>query len=436
MRTPYYSLLLLLMVPAGLWAQGSVPMPASGEMPRMATGSEFTPTNVIVGRVAVSAGYDDNLANSSVHPQGGAQFYVTPSISFQQTRKRLFWTLTYSGGLGITQRVANRNQLTQGLDGEFTYRATPRLTVHFRQDWSVTTDPFARFGNNLFLPELGPLNQPNDTVSLPFARRSEKESSVNVSYVLSPHNVMGVSGNYFDRHYDNVVTATAGSQLIQTRGGSGSFFFSHQFTPRESAGFDYDFLDLSFGQGARTVTHSFLLTDQLSLTSRTKLVFFVGPEYALTHDQVAVNFLFFIVHLNVNTQSWSTKGGAIYSWTGERTAAQVSLTRQVSDGGGLFGAVRLTSASVSVRRRLTNRWTANVGAQYADDRALNLSGSALGFHVASGNVGLIRQMGPNLALGFSYARQQQTGSALGETFGNHNCFQVSLDYRFMRPLGR
>ncbi len=435
MRTPYYSLLLFFLVPSALWAQGNVPMPASGEMPPVTTGSEFTPTNVIVGGVTVSGGYDDNLLNSVTNPQGGAEFYVTPSISFEQTRKRMFWTLSYSGGLGITQRFTDRNQLTQQLSGAVSYRVSPRLNVHFRQDWSVTTDPFARFGNNLFLPELGPLNQPNDTVPLPYARRSQKESSVIVSYVLSPHNIMGVSGSYYDQHFDNVVTATAGSQLIQSSGGSGSFFLSHQFSPRESAGFEYNFLDLSFSQG-HAVTHSFLFTNQLSLTSRTKLVFFIGPEYVLLHDQVALNFAFFVIHFNVNAQSWSTAGGAVYSWTGNRTAAQVSLTREVSDGGGLSGAVRLTSASVSVRRRLTNRWTANVGAQYSDNRALDLSNSALSLHVASGDVGLSRQMGPNLALGFSYARLQQTGTALGQTFGNHNRFQASLDYRFMRPLGR
>jgi hypothetical protein len=435
MRAPYYSLLLFFLVPGGLWAQGSVPMPASGEMPPLTTASEFTPTNVIVGGVAVSGGYDDNLLNSVTNPQGGAQFYVTPRISFEQTRKRMFWTLSYSGGLGITQRFTDRNQLTQQLGGAVSYRVSPRLNVHFRQDWSVTTDPFARFGNHLFLPELGPLNQPNDTVPLPYARRSQKESSVNVSYVLSPHNIMGVSGSYYDQHFDNVVTATAGNQLIQSSGASGSFFLSHQFSPRESAGFEYNFLDLSFSQG-HAVTHSFLFTNQLALTSRTKLVFFIGPEYVLLHDQVAVNFLFFIVHLNINTQSWSTAGGAVYSWTGNRTAAQVSVTRQVSDGGGLSGAVRLTSASVSVRRRLTNRWTANMGAQYADNRALDLSNSAVALHVASGNVGFSRQMGPNWALEFSYARLQQTGTALGQTFGNHNRFQASLDYRFMRPLGR
>ena len=435
MRTPYYSLLLFFLVPSALWAQGNVPMPASGEMPPVTTGSEFTPTNVIVGSVAVSGGYDDNLLNSVTQPQGGAQFYVTPSISFEKTWKRLFSTLSYSGGLGITTRFADRNQLTQQLGGEFTYRATPRLTVHFREDWSVTTDPFARFGNNLFQPELGPLNQPNNTVPLPYARRSEKESSANVSYALSQHNTIGVNGGYFSQHFDNVVTATAGSQLIQSRGSSGSFFFSHQFSPRESAGFDYNFLDLSFDQ-AHTVTHSFLFTNQLSLTSRTKLVFFVGPEYVLTRQQVALNFAGFVIHFNVNAQSWSTAGGAVYSWTGDRTAAQVSVVRQVTDGGGLSGAVHLTSASVSLRRRLTNRWTANVGAQYADNRALDLSNSALSLHVASGDVGLSRQMGPNWALEFSYARLQQTGTALGQTFGNHNRLQVSLDYRFMRPLGR
>src|ERR1700730_7974936 len=429
--------LLLMLLPLTTWAQDIVPATVTGEMPPMGLTTEPTFTNLMIANLSLGTAYDDYAAATPKTARTpDFQYYVLPGFGFQQTRRQVSWSLSYSPGLSTSQRFSERDQFTQGVHADITYRITPRLVLHVRQDYSASSYPFEPLASNPFLPQLGPLNGPNNSTVLPRTRQVSRISNASITYHLSAHSAIGVTGSFSDVSYGETAAAPAGTAFIGSRSTNGSAFFFHQFSPRQSIGIEYQLLNVSFPHNpSHTIVNTFLVTHRMNLSSRSSFDLFIGPEYSRTHDQIALNPLFFVQHFQLFQTGWSVAGGATYTWNGTHTAFQASYARHITDGGGLFGAVGMNRGSIQLQRQLSRRWHGDLGADSADNHMLNLSQANLALRTVTARAGVRRELSKNLWLRASYARVRQTGG-LSSLVGDHNRGEVSLNYQFLRPIGR
>jgi hypothetical protein len=130
-------------------------------------------------------------------------------------------------------------------------------------------------------------------------------------------------------------------------------------------------------------------------------------------------------------------------WQGHLTGLALSYAHLISNGGGLIGAVRMDSASASIRQQLTRRLSASVGGGYTQNDVLAAPPQGSGLvsdngHTVSGTAALQQQFGQhlNLQLGYTRLHQDYTSVAVLATTPNTNREFISISYQFAKALGR
>ena len=103
---------------------------------------------------------------------GDARFFAQPSIAFRQTYPTANWTLSYTPGVSVSQHAADSTQFTHNLAGDVFWKATPHWTLHARQDYSISTNPFESVGRVALLPDLGGYFGPNYDGVIPDSKRT------------------------------------------------------------------------------------------------------------------------------------------------------------------------------------------------------------------------------------------------------------------------
>lgn len=410
----------------------NVPVLASGQMPSSTPTAEGTPENVLEGGILLGANYDDSAVPNAFPRKWDINYFVTPRISLQETRERVVWGFSYSPGIELSQNLLYGNQFAQKFGGNIAWRTTPHGTLSAQQYYLVTTNPFLGFSTT----QPGPIISPNETIYLPNVRQTMILSNVLYSYQANAQTTMGFGGSFQQQKYDRIPQSGSSTPLIHAQVASGEAFISHQVTPRVQIGFQYGGQVLKFPkQNARTTTHSFLLFDQMNLSPNTSITLYGGPEYSLTSNVVVLNLGFIIVSIPVNANQWSGSGGVIYNWTGHRLAASVDFSRRVSDGGGLIGAVELTSGTAQLSWQIARSWSLKSTIAGADNQLLAVSSGNNELRTYSAQVGLTRRFGRDVALDLFYRRFNATGSINGYAIGNRDIVGVNLNYSFLKPLG-
>lgn len=434
--------MVFLIAPTVAVAQGTgpqstvasnVPVLASGVSQQTLPQGEEAPPNAIEGHISVTGNYDDNVLPDVTPRQWDMNYLVNPMISFEETRPRLEWRVSYTPGVEISQRGFHQNLFAQKFKGNFTWLVSPHGILSMEQYYSVTTSPFGT-GTGF---EPGPLISANETVFLPNVRQTREISHLLYSYQSSPQTTMGVGGTYELLSFDSIPKSGVATPLIHSQVASGEAYISHRFTRSNQLGFQYGGQVLKFQQtDARTTTHSFLLFDQMDFSDRSVLTLYGGPEYSLTAGEVALNLGFVILTIPVHSNQWSGSGGLLYHWTGDRFAASIDVSRRVSDGGALFGAVELTLGKADLVWRLTRNWEANFTAVGANEQLLAGNTANKEFLTYSEEIGLRRHLWSDLSISWHYERANQTGSINGLRLGNRDIAGASLEYTFLKPVGR
>lgn len=410
----------------------NVPVLASGVLQQTIPGDEETPPNAIEGSINVSGYYNDNVFPNVSPRQWDMSYVVDPTIAFEEVRPRIEWKLAYTPGVEVSQRGFHRDLFAQKFQGNLTWLVSPHGSLSMEQYYSVTTSPFAGTG---IAP--GPTIAPNDTIFLANVRQRWLMSHLLYSYQASARTTMGVGGDFQLQSFDNIPASGPTTSLIHSQVASGEAYISHRFSERNQLGFQYGGQVLKFPEtDARTTTHSFLVFDQMNFSDRSILTVYGGPEYSLTAGQIVLNLGFVILTLPVRSNQWSGSGGVLYSWTGDRFAASIDVSRRVSDGGAVFGAVELTSGKADLAWRLTKNWSLTFNLLGADDQLLSVSAANNEIRSYSGHIGLQRQLWKGLTVESYYERLNQTGSINGLTLGNRDVAGASLQYSFLKPVGR
>jgi hypothetical protein len=403
-----------------------IPSPVSDEGYSLAFAGETPRTNYLRGGLSFGTAYDDNAVPSSGQAVGEAKYYILPTLSLQQTRPRVSFTLSYSPGYTFHQRVTSLNGIDHSLAIGFESRLSPHVTLK-------VSDSFQRTSDLLSLADLGVSpggpggpNGPSDPIVPPAANRISNFGQAEITYQFAQNAMIGAKSTLSGLWYPNRANIDG---LFDATAGSGAVFYAHRLSGRHYIGATYQYQRLLThpGQG-ETQTQSTLFSYTLYLPPNLSLSFFAGPEHSATQGLFLVPF-----------RRWSPAVGGSLAWHGERTSLVTGYARRVGDGGGLSGAVLSHRADASMLWQMARTLTGGIGASYSSKSLLGAEQS-LGAegHTWSGSASIQHPLGQNLSvqLGYTYLHQSYGSVSVISDALDRNYVSISLTYQFERPLGR
>jgi hypothetical protein len=400
-----------------------------GEGYALAFASETAHTNYLRGGLVFGVTYDDNAFSIGPRAVSDVSYAIAPSIILDQSRSRLHWTLSYSPGFTFYQRYTRYNQTNHNLGANLSYRLSPHITFTAQEGFAKTSGSSNQFAPDQSGGSSGVVQAPNQTIFAPIADTIANNSTAKLSYQFSQNGMIGLTGNFSELHYPKSSEVPGLSDSNTSGGGA---FYTHRLSGKHYIGVTYQF--------QKYLSHSTSLEDQSTLTHSVEgfytfyfkptlsLSFFSGPQHSETNG-------FGVPPLNM----WSPSGGGSLNWQGQHTSTFINVSRRISDGGGLQGAVTSTSTDASLRRQLSRNINVTVGAAYATNTVLSsLPGFNTSGHSLSGTAGLQRALGEHFNLTLGYLRSHQTYKDI-TVFSNapdRDRVWCSIAYQFQRPLGR
>jgi hypothetical protein len=405
------------------------PPPVSGQSYPLATVSEER-SNYLRGGVIFAAAYSDNvLGSTSPAPVSDVSYSIFPTIALDQTTTRLHTTLTYAPGFTFYQRTSAYNQADQNAAIDLRYRLSPHVTVSLRDSFQKTSNVFNQPDQGLDVSVSGSVQAINNSIVAPLADQLNNVGGAGITYQFSGDAMVGASGTFSNLHY------TAPGQVPGLYDGAsrtGSAFYSYRISRQHYLGVIYQYQELLSYPGAatnETKTHAALFFYTFFPRPTVSFSLFAGPQYYTAGAQFVTAGAVPVAA----TQSWSPAAGASLNWQMPHTSSALSYVHTVSSGGGLIGAVRLESATASLRQQITPHLNASFAGSYANNGVLAFS--ELGGHSFLASAALQRQIGQHVGLEAGYTRLHQDYfffSANPDT----NREWVSVSYQFVRPLGR
>jgi hypothetical protein len=391
--------------------------------------SELERSNYLRGGVNVGAAYDDNPFLASSGATSNTSVSIFPNISIEESWSRMRWKLGYAGGLTINENLTNQNQDSQNLTFDSQYRLSPHVNLRVAENFSLTTGFFdAGSGAEVVTGSGGP----NANLIAPLSTQRTSTTTVETNYHFALNDLIGASGSFIDLHYTN---GPAGTPLTDSQTASGSAFWLHRIFQGDWGGASYGFQRITFGPASETRVNSFLAVNSLSLSKRFTLTGFVGPQYlenqGLAPGGTSIS----------QSNNWSVAGGVEGGWRNQRTSVTAGFSRNISDGGGLLGAVRLQTVHGTFRRELVPGWAASLTASYGTNQSLTVptATSASSINLTSVGASLERNVGKKVGLrmGYTHDFQEQFGLPAPNPTqnANRNRVFVTLSYQWAKPLG-
>jgi AMIN domain-containing protein len=395
------------------------------------------PRNILALGLNVGSSYDDNILGNNQQPVGDAAFQFGPSLHVRREGQRLNLGLSYEPHFRIYRRASELNGVDQTFGFDAAYRASSRLSFRGRTSAFYTTGIFQPNRSGEFLPGLGSPSSLNDTVFTPTARQLTWSSRIDASYQVAAHDsvnlFVGQSRLDFRQQISN------SSSLQNTEQKDAGLVYQHRLSPHTTLGMDYQYVDIRFGPDSRTLVHSAFFSYAQQVSPSLSLSVFGGPQFSHLHEVIALPLgpFTFRIPVSLATSNWAL-GGTLTKQL-DKTAFQLTAQHQVSDGGGLLGAVVSSSVAGSLRRRLPGRWDASWSAAYADNRNLDTTHSRGAYQSLTAGTGFQRSLTEKLSvrLGFDFIHQR--GSGQSQLFGDfdRDLWSVQFSYRFHEiALGR
>lgn len=442
MRNVIQVVLFVTTVAAVAGAQSQPPpLDTGGKLPRVAFGPDTTNENKLEFAVRAGGGYDDNVVSKNASQQGDYIYLLRPSIHAIESRDRIQWSLFESPGLILRQNYSQRDQFQNDLSGGLQYRATPHLTLQLREGFFVFTHiDLLGAGPQSFVPDLNLIDQPAAVTINPRGTYLSTHTTLNVSYELSSRSSVEVSGVFY--HLDVSKLALAPNKPVipnfLTQASEGRAAYLYRLTPRQTVGVIYLFQDILFDGDhiSRTLGSTVYYFHTVEFMSRLSVELFAGPGRVTGTNEGQLKLGGSPIPLPPSTDQVTPAGGASFLFHGSDTIFRATFRRQLRDGGGVLPASIGNDTSVSLQRRLSPTWAANLTAGYWDASLAKPSG--IGRRVFDGGAGIAHQLGENFWLHFQYRRQQENfhGIASSVPEMRRNVGLITLEYVFSHPLGR
>jgi len=376
-------------------------------------------------RVAYSGypGYWQNLSS------------VGAGINLTQIRPGFSVLLGYNGGLNVTTggEAYNYTNLNQNAIANITWNFAKRWQMRVKENYFYSDDPFQPFFTYLGNPTP---NQPNPVTYYPNAVIEQNQAELDLTYQLSPHDLINFSGvEGFNRYERQEITT-----LYDSVNYSGSAFYQHQFNARLASGGGYSIGSLDFGHGqSRAGVQTFEGFISYVFSSKVQASLWIGPELTHTKDIVPVfcnEFGCFIQEFHMS--SWSVAEGGTFDWrlsSLDKFSAQVS--RGVSSAGGFLGAAYIYQVTGTYGRALSRAWNLGAGVQYNRSDSVSMFRSDQYLHSITGTIGVNRKIFNDawtINAYYAFIHQTQNYTGLPATVGT-NGFGFTLRYIWSHPLG-
>jgi hypothetical protein len=411
------------------------PPPASGITYPVAVGAEER-ANYLRAGVTFNTAYSDNvLAGASATPLSSVSYSVWPTIALDETSTRLHWVLAYAPGFTFYQKVSAYNESDENLALEFTYRLSPHVTFSAGDGLQKSSNVF----NQPYLGAAGVVSggttAANQSVIAPLADRLSNSGNVALTYQFAANTMIGASGSFSNLHYSDPAKVPG---LFDSESQEGSGFYALRIAKRHYVGAIYQYQRLLSYPAPRTnetETHAALAFYTWYLSSKFSASVFGGPQYADSSPQFAATGS----ASSPASQSWKPDAGGSLSWQGLHTSVALSYLHMVASGGGLLGAVKMDSATLSLRQQLMRTLNATVLGSYAqNDLLVNTPLASGNGHTVSGTALLQQFVGQHFNVQLGYTRLHQDYNTVAVLAANPDTNRefVSISYQFSRALGR
>jgi hypothetical protein len=405
------------------------PPPVSGQSYPLAPSSEDR-ANYLRGGVTFTTAYSDNvLASTSGTPVSDVSYSVWPTIALDETTTRLHTTLTYAPGFTVYQHTSAFNQADQNLSADARYRLSPHVTVSIRDSFQKTSNVFNSPAQGLDVSVTGSAAAPNVSIVAPLADQLNNTGNIGIAYQFAANSMVGASGTFSNLHFPNPSQVPG---LFDSASRAGSAFYAQRVSARHYFGAAYQYQELLSYPGAltnQTQTHSVYGFYTFLPNPRLSFSLFGGPQYYNSGAQVVS----LGAPLLPAMTTWNGAGGTSVNWQLQRTSIAASYLHTINGGSGLISAVKLDSATASVRQQITRNIGGSLAGSYANNGTITVA--SLGGHTISASAALQRMIGQHINAQAGYTRLHQTYDFFSAN-PNTNREWVSISYQFARPLGR
>lgn len=395
------------------------------------------PGNILLLGFNAGSSYDDNIFGNNHNRFGDVDFLFGPSLSLHRDGRLLSLALSYQPYFRIYRRTSEPNAVDQTLGLDAAYQATSRLSFRARGSAFYTTGIFQPDQNQGFLPNLGSPSSLNNTIYTPTLRQLTWSSRGDVTYQARAHDSVGLFVGDSQIHYEQEVSTAGYLQNMEEQ--QAGLLYEHRLSPHTTVGTNYLFEDIRFSLNSRTLVHSVFLSYAQQVSRSLTLSVFGGPQYSRLHEVIIFPIGPFRFQAPIFQVGWNWALGGTLTKQLDKTVFQLTAQRQVSNGGGLIGAVVGSSVGVSVRRQLPGRWDAIWSGGYAKNTSIASGSSATEFQSETAGLGLERSLTERLSFSVGYNFLRQRGTGLSPLFASfdRNLWSAQLSYRFHQiPLGR
>ena len=428
-------------IPAGVDSTQSAPSGpltyGGGEKAGLNYAGTSPTRNILALGLNVGSSYDDNIFGNNQQRVGDVAFQFGPSLNVRREGQRLDLALNYQPHFRIYRRASEQNVVDQTLGFDAGYKLSSRLSFRARTSAFYTTGIFQSNQNEDSLPGLGSPSSFNNTVFTPMGRQLTWSSRLDVSYQAAKHDSVDIFAGQSKLDFRQQFSNRGDPQNTEQK--NAGVDYQHRLSPHTTLGINYQYSDISFGPDSRTLVYSPFFSYAQQVSPTLTLSVFGGPQFSHLNEVIDLPLGPFTLRIPVSlaTSNWAL-GGTVTKQL-DKTAFQLTAQRQVSDGGGLLGAVVSSSVGTSVRRRLPGRWDASWSASYANNNSLDTTHSQGAYQSLTAGAGLARSLTERLTVRVGYDFIHQRGTGQSQLFGDfdRDLWSVQFSYRFHEiALGR
>jgi hypothetical protein len=389
-------------------------------------------SNFISGSIETGVGYIDNL-----YPGGSAGGQLSekiislqPGIAFDTKSAREHTSVRYSPGFIFYEPTSDLNESDQNAVFRFDYLFSPRFSMNLSDMLLRASSGFAQIGSG---GVSGSAQATTPGIILPFGKRFSNDATGGLSDQISPHSMIGGSGNIEKLEFSNT-SQTAGLYNSDSYGGRG--FYNYRLSASQYFGGIYEFgqtdTDSTIGQ-YQTQTHTIDGFYTIYLTKAFSLSVAGGPQHY--HGDIAPN---------PATHGWTPAVAASMGWQNLHTSFAADFSRTVNGGQGLFGAFYSTSADAIGGWQITRLWDAGLTVNYTINKSasqLDVTGpglTSLGGHTFATSLTLGRTLSPHTSARLRYDRIENRYGGIPSLATNPSSDRIMLSFswQFQRPIGR
>lgn len=408
------------------------PPPVSGQAYPVQTHSEEQ-SNFLSFGLMTGIAYDDNVfAGFGSTPQGETSYIVAPTVTLNTSTKRTHQVYTYAPGFTFYEPTSDFNEADQNATANVHYRVTPHWQMNVQDAFLKSSSVFTQAGALTGGGVTGITPVQATGVVAPFADRITNTANGDVSAQLSEHSMLGFSGISGQLDYPDSSQVPG---LYNSNSFSGSGFYNQRISTRQYLGGTYMYGEVSaypqkLVSRLDTQMISGFYTIYVENTRKSTLTFSLtaGPEryHASQYGTLPV-------------QAWTPTVTAGSGWQGLRTSLAGTYSRAITAGGGLSGAFRENSGTVTARWSPSQEVRLGASAFYADtaDITPQFQFSQSGGRTLSVTGSLQRAMSKQVLMEFGYNRlhQKYSGIQALAVVPDSNRVYVSLTWQYNRPLG-